>query len=130
MSSKLIIEFYDGTSSSEPVAVLLAFHGGEEPEAAALTVSAFLTQIREPPNADETDARELATRFIDWQQSMEGDLVDGKCPAAILINPEHSYGYQLAIIYVDNSGVSADIVADEYTTTEEMDSAEAILSVA
>jgi hypothetical protein len=125
MSSKLVVEFYDMTSRDQAIASVLAFHGGDDPQSAALTLATLLSQV---PRRT-LDAGELAARFIIWQQSLEGILNDNDRPAAILVKQKDSYGYQLARVHVSESGPVVSIVLDEYTKDEEMRTAEAILEM-
>jgi hypothetical protein len=125
MSSKLVVEFYDVASHHQAVATVLAFHGGDNPESAALTLVTLLSQVPRRP----IDAGALAARFIIWQQSLESQLSDQSCPSAILMKQKVSYGYQLARIHMDESGPLISIVRDDYTKDEEMEAAESILQM-
>jgi hypothetical protein len=128
LSSKLVVEFYESGNDIQPVAAVLAFHGGDEPEPAAITMADFVCQVRMPATSPQASAYELATRFIIWQQTLEGALLAERGPAAILVNPNQPYACQRARLYSDVDEICVEIIPDEFTTTEELDSAELMLS--
>jgi hypothetical protein len=105
----------------------LTLHGGDNPTSAALTLCDFIGQVRilKEPRLD--DAGLLAVRFIIWQSAIVGGEKDIEGYEATLIHPETDYGYQLARVYANEAHLSVEIVRDQYTTPEEMTSAEILL---
>lgn len=126
MSDKLVVEFYDRLSPT-PVATVLTLHGGDNPASAALTLCDFIGQVRVLQEPRFEDAGVLAARFIIWQTASVGGEKDIEPYEVTLIHPAIEYGYQLARVYANEGRPSIEIVRDQYTTPEEMTSAETLL---
>ena len=126
MSEKLIVEFYEQTSTS-PVATVLSIHGGDNPVSAALTLCDFLNQISKLDRSDFNDAGLLAARFIIWHATH----VDGprglEISDVMLIQNAKDYGYQTARVHALQERPYVEIVEDQYSTAEELESAAFLL---
>jgi hypothetical protein len=117
MSDKLILEFYEH-DCPEPLAVLLARFGGDNPASAALTIGAFL-KCRQL--ADKLyDAGSLVSHFILWQTQLDQDPGEVESPNTVLIRKEGKYPYQLLRLRVGPTSVNIEIVTDEYSTEDEI----------
>ena len=124
MSDILIVEFYG--EPDRAVAAVLAWHGGDNPASASLTLTEFLINLDNQIQNRQMGALELASRFIVSQVAFDPTFARGPELDAILIPTAASYGYQLCRLYVASGRVRAVVVVDEYSTTVEIEDAKAI----
>ena len=92
MSDILITEFYG--DATKPLASVLAWHAGDNPVSASLTLATFLMGLGDEISRRHMDAGELASRFLVSQSRYDLEkqlhVLD-----AVLIPPTLEYGYQL-----------------------------------
>jgi len=128
MSERLIVEFYDSADAPKPLVTVLAYYGGEEPEAAAYTIAAFLDQIRSLEDARLNELGILAARFIYWlgyecRRSEAACDFDG---VEIIHDSSRYQHYLIAQVYSSPSGPQVKFVNDSLNTSEEYATAAAI----
>lgn len=129
MSEKLVVEFLRDTQAP-PVAVVMSWHGGDNPASAALTIAAFYTNLPIDLRASRFDARELASRFILWRAELSGWSASSLNIDAVLIEHDVVYGYQLVRVRTGREALHIELTTDEYTTESELREAEAVLKSA
>ncbi len=91
MSDKLVIEFIG--EDKQTVAVVFAYHGGDNPAAAALTIADFLNQVEKLDEPRFDDAGLLAARFVVWQSSISNGAGELAFLDVSLISRAEEYGY-------------------------------------
>ena len=127
MSDKLVVEFYCPEDLTQPLACVLACHGGDNPSSAATTLADFFDKISSIPESRFDDAGLLAARFIAWEGSKgtgsgKFDFID-----VALLPFEERYGYQTVRVYASDERPYVHCVRDESTTQQEMHEAAIIL---
>jgi hypothetical protein len=125
MSEKLVVEFCE--DEDRPVALVLVWHGGDNPASASLTLVAFLTELGGLIHGRSMSALELASRFILFQQ-VAFDSALGQPPLldAVLVSHESGYGCQRCRLHAVAGRVRAAVVLDQYSTVEEIEDAKNI----
>lgn len=129
MSERLVIEFYDSSPATIPVATILAFHGGEDPPSAALTIVDFLGRISELDDPRLADAGVLAARFIAWMGAQSKGPHGFEFSDVALIHHAKEYNYQTARVYAREPRPYVRMVQDKYSTSEELGSAAELLAL-
>ncbi|HEU4981959.1 MAG TPA: hypothetical protein VFT88_04695 [Acidobacteriaceae bacterium] len=119
-------------SRTQPLVSVLAYYGGQEPDAAAWTIAAFFEHVRSLRNNCLDDAGILAARFIAWlgHECRDSEVLCDFDGVEIIRNSERYRDYLTARIYFDRSGAHAKFVEDGTTSAEECFAAEAILNLA
>lgn len=120
MSDKLVVEFFQEDKPSNPAAVVLSVHGGDNPASASLTISDFLGAIRANSQGQIFDAHRLASQFIVWNSREDSACPNLSKPEAELIPVSDDYGYQTVRVFACEKQIRVEIVRDEFTTDEEM----------
>jgi len=127
VSDKLVLEFFERPSTSEPVVTVMAFHGGDNPESAAETLADFFLQVDDLPELNWEDAGALAARFIALQQGIRYGFSELGLLSAVPIKRQPKYGHQLVRVFGGKRGPIVEFVADAYTKPEELAVAKYIL---
>lgn len=128
MSDKLVVEFYDSSGSDTPIACVLACHGGDNPPQAATTLTDFFTAIAGVLDPRFEDAGLLAARFVAWEGQRGSGRRSFDFLDVAIIPPHQAHGYQVARVYAGReSHPRLELVRDQYTTTQEMEEAMAII---
>lgn len=128
MSERLIVEFYDSTDAPKPLVTVLAYYGGENPEAAAYTIAAFFDQIHSLEDARLDELGILAARFVYWlgYECRRSEAVCDFNGVEIIHDASRYQYYLIARIYSNPSGPQVKFVNDSLNTSEEYAAAEAI----
>jgi hypothetical protein len=127
MSDKLVVEFYCSEDSVQPVACVLACHGGDNPSSAATTLADFFDKLALLPESRFDDAALLAARFIVWESSKgAGSNPLDFCDVALHTFRE-SAGYQIARVYARGDRPYVHCVRDEWSSEQELIEAALIL---
>ena len=128
MSERLIVEFYDSRGGAKPLISVLAYYGGDEPEAAAYTLVAFFSLIAclKDPRFDEPGI--LAARFIHWMghECIRSEALCDFDGVEIIRDSSRYTDYLTARVYPRPSGPLVKFVDDSRNTPEEFRVAEAI----
>jgi hypothetical protein len=127
MSDKLVVEFYCLENLAQPVASVLARHGGDNPSSAATTLADFFDTISALPESRFDDVGILAARFIAWESSRSAGLNPSDSIDVSLVPFQENYGYQTARVYARINRPYVHCVEDEWTTEQEMIEAAIIL---
>jgi len=129
LSERLIVEFYE-FNGSRPVATVLAYYGGHYPESAALTLAAFLGELKELLNPSFDNPRLLAARFISWQGSLhrDGDKYFDFSGVEVIESSEGYDAYLVARVHAHSLVPHIEFVKDDYCTTQELQRAALILN--
>lgn len=132
MSERLIVEFYGPSSKAKPLVSVLAYYGGQEPDAAAWTIAAFFDQVRSLNNTRLDDAGVLAARFIAWlgNECSDGGGICDFDGVEIIRSSKGYRDYLIARVYVDRSGPRLEFVDDGRNLPKEFTAAEVILNLA
>jgi hypothetical protein len=129
MSERLIVEFYEEGKRDKPVATVLAYHGGQDPEAAAFTLAAFFSALKTLEQPRFNDAQVLAARFVSWQgfecrlSAKPFDFID-----VGIINDSKEYeGYLIARVHAHSVRPHVEFVKDSFCAANELSTASIIL---
>ncbi len=120
MSERLVVEFYESLSSSEALCAVLAFHGGNNPVSAALTITDFFNQVSRFDDPRFDNASILAARFVAWQGAQGRRKTNFDFSDVAIIQPQDSYNYQSVRIYAQAERPFVHIVMDQYATPDEL----------
>jgi len=129
MATKMIFEFYR-MAELTPVAVILVFNCGEDPAAAALTVAGFIASVKEAIGTDSLEVGSLVSRFVLWEAEMSGSSISTRHIGTSFMEFAPKYVYQLVRLRVIGGSVHVEIVADQYSSEEELEEAAVILTAA
>lgn len=128
MSDNLVVEFYDSSDFDTLTACVLACHGGDNPSQAATTLTDFFADLMALAEPRFEDVGLLAARFVAWegQRGSSGGSFDFLDVA--IMPPHQAHGYQVARVYAGRESYPrVEFVCDQYSTTQEMEQAMAII---